>query len=63
MRTLPNLAELGLRNTRISDKGLVHLETMKNLRFLRLEDTEATAKGTINLEQAVPRIYLIQNDN
>ena len=51
---LAECLELDLRNTEVSDAGLVHLRQLTKLRFLYLSDTNVTEEGVAMLQKALP---------
>jgi hypothetical protein len=53
-KNLPQLQELHLRGTQVTDAGLHHLEGMTNLDELDLTDTKVTAAGVETLQQSLP---------
>ena len=59
LKQLPDLRELHLEDTRISDAGLEHLKGLTNLQYLYLGWTKVTHAGVKKLQQALPncRIY------
>jgi Ran GTPase-activating protein (RanGAP) involved in mRNA processing and transport len=54
LKELTNLKFLHLRNTQISDAGLVHLKGLTKLERLDLRDTQVTDAGVSELQKALP---------
>jgi hypothetical protein len=56
LRWLPNLRELDLSATKITDVGLGYLSDMNQLHSLHVEGTAVTAAGVKCIRQAIPRL-------
>jgi hypothetical protein len=54
VKRLTNLKELSLRNTQVTDAGLVHLKRLTNLKFLWLHRTQISDTGILELRKALP---------
>ncbi|MCS6852881.1 MAG: hypothetical protein NZ700_17110 [Gemmataceae bacterium] len=50
LKDMPNLYELGLAGTTVTDAGLVHLQGLKNLTRLQLQNTKITDAGLVHLK-------------
>ena len=48
------LSWLELTRSKITDGGLLHLETLSNLKQLRIVDSKVTDEGVRKLQQALP---------
>lgn len=59
---LPELNELKLSSTSISDAGLVHLERCHELRIVDLRKTNVMAAGVEKLQQVLPRCLITWDD-
>ena len=59
LKGLTNLIALSLRNTQVTDAGLVYLKELTNLEWPYLEDTKVTDAGVQKLKKALPgcKIY------
>lgn len=57
---LPNLERmLWLKDTNITDEGLVHLRGLTKLRCLDIEQTKVTRAGGLRLKKALPGLIVI----
>lgn len=51
---VPNVEELSLSGTKVTDAGLQHLKTLTNLQQLNLGSTKVTDAGVAELQDARP---------
>jgi hypothetical protein len=49
-----NLRELSLRDSRVTDAGLVHLAALRKLETLDVRETHVTDHALFSLQQALP---------
>jgi hypothetical protein len=57
-KVLPQLSELYLESTHITDAGLVHLKGLTELSYLNLRGTEVTDSGLVHLKGVTKLIVL-----
>ena len=50
---------LDLRDTQVTDSGLVHLKGLTNLEQLKLSGTQVTDAGVKELQKALPNCEII----
>lgn len=58
LELLTALKTLDLEATRVSDAGLVHLESLRSLEYLGLTDTAVTEAGASRLHLALPDCWI-----
>ena len=59
VRGLPNLSSLNLRNTNVSDAGLVHLKDLNNIRFLVLPSRTISIQSIQMLKKELPDTLIV----
>jgi len=58
LHVLPNLSDLTLYETRITDAGLVHLQHLHNLRRIDLRRTSVTEAAVAALQKQLPQAHI-----
>jgi hypothetical protein len=56
LRVLPELKELSIAKTRVTDAGLHHLTCLTKLDWLEWEKSCVTARGVENLQKVLPAL-------
>ena len=54
---LTGLGHLDLKDTQVTDAGLVHLEGLTNLKSLDLRYTQVSDAGVARLKRALPKLH------
>jgi len=58
LERLPDVRGLGLANTRITDRGLMHLKHLSQLEYISLSGTQVTDAGVTDLKLALPLLTI-----
>ena len=58
LKNLPNLEQVNLYGTNITDKGLIALSQCPNLKVIYLWQTKTTAVGIAQLKKALPNVQI-----
>ncbi len=58
LRLIPELRELDLVRTPVTDKGLAHIKRLRQLRLLYLFETQVSDDGIADLSQALPDLVI-----
>jgi hypothetical protein len=59
VKQLPELRELHITGTAITDHGLQDVKALRKLTWLVLTNTKATDRGVRSLRNAIPRLEII----
>lgn len=59
MHPLAGMTNLSLKDTRITDAGLLHLSAMLKLDVIDLQGTPVTPEGIASLKRAVPTLRVV----
>jgi hypothetical protein len=58
MERFPNLQEISLEGTKVTDRGLQHLSGLKQLERLKLNNTKVTEAGKVALQRELPTLEI-----
>jgi hypothetical protein len=55
LKDMPQLTQVGLMETQVTDAGLIHLKNLRNLTALALEKTKVSEAAKADLKAALPK--------